>query len=53
VFNINVIITPIVGLLCVVSVLGYGYTKGKLLRGSGGIGFNTGCLGYGQLGGPY
>ena len=47
------IITLIVGLLCVVSVLGYGYTKGKLLRGSGDIGFNTGYLGYGQFGGPY
>ena len=47
------LITIIVGLLCVVSVFGYGYTKGKLLRGSGGIGFNSGYLGYGQLGGPY
>ena len=47
------IITFIVGLLCVASVFGYGYTKGNLLRGSGGIGFNTGCLGHGQFGGPY
>jgi hypothetical protein len=47
------IITLIVGLLCVVSVLGYGYAKGYLLRGSGGIGFNTDYLGNGQFGGPY
>ena len=45
--------TVIVGLLCVVSVFGYGYAKGNPLSGSGGIGFNTGYLGYGQLGGPY
>ena len=31
------IITLILGLLCVVSVLGYGYAKGKLLRGSGDL----------------
>ena len=47
------LITLIVGLLCVVPVLGYGYAIGKLLRGRGDIGFNTGYLGYGQFGGPY
>jgi len=47
------IVTLIIGLLCVVSVLGYGYTKGKLLRDSEGIGFDSGHLGYGQPGEPY